>query len=172
MSASDDGSPRYGEGDASYRAPGGEPGIRRLVDRFYDLMEERPDASRIRRMHPRDLETSRDKLSRFLCGWLGGPRRYSEKYGPIRIPAAHARFPIGAAERDAWLACMRAALADQPLAEDFKAYLLRELAVPADRIVRAAAASAAARTRDAPDRGGKTHGGGPSSDPFRGDVEA
>ena len=126
--------PGYGTGDASFRAAGGEDGIRRLVDRFYDLMEERPDTKRIRSMHPKSLEVSRDKLARFLCGWLGGPKRYSEKYGPIQIPRAHVRFAIGAEERDAWLACMRAAIAEQPYAEDFKAYLLRELAVPAERI--------------------------------------
>ena len=101
----------YGEGDASFRAAGGEAGLRLLVDRFYDLIDERPDAVRIRRMHPQDLEVSRDKLTRFLCGWLGGPKRYAQKYGPIQIPKAHAHLAIGSAERDAWLACMGAALA-------------------------------------------------------------
>jgi hemoglobin len=124
----------YGVEDASFRAAGGEEGIRRLVDRFYDLMEERPDTRRIREMHPADLEISRDKLARFLCGWLGGPRRYSEKYGPIQIPRAHAHLAIEEPERDAWLSCMREALEDAPYAEDFKAYLLRELAVPAEKI--------------------------------------
>ena len=134
MNDSQSGRPRYGEGDASFRAAGGEAGLRPLVDRFYDLIEERPDAARIRKMHPQNLEVSRDKLTRFLCGWLGGPKRYAEKYGPIQIPKVHAHLPIGFAERDAWLACMEAALNDQPMAEDFKAYLLRELAVPAERI--------------------------------------
>jgi hemoglobin len=129
--------PRYGEGDASFQAAGGEAGIRCLVDRFFDLMGERPDAAGILKMHPRDLEGSRDKLARFLCGWLGGPKRYAEKYGPIKIPKAHVRFPIGRVEAEAWLDCMAAALADQPMAEDFKIYLLRELRVPADRILRA-----------------------------------
>lgn len=130
-------SPPYGEGDASFRAAGGEEGIRRLVDRFYDEMDARDEFQRIRRMHPRDLEIARDKLTRFLCGWLGGPKRYQEKYGPIQIPRVHARFEIGTDERDAWMACMEAALVDAPLAEDFKAYLLRELYVPAERIRRA-----------------------------------
>ena len=138
MSASGDPpSPAYGDGDASFRAAGGEAGIRRWVDRFYDLMETRPDARSIREMHPADLTTSRDKLARFLCGWLGGPRRYAEKYGGIRIPLAHARYDIGGPERDAWLACMAEALETQPFAPDFKTYLLRELAVPAERIRRA-----------------------------------
>jgi len=113
-------------------------------------MEERTDAAKIRKMHPRDLTTARDKLARFLCGWLGGPKRYSEKYGPIQIPKAHARFPIGADERDAWLACMEAALIDQPMADDFKAYLLRELAVPADRIRQVVEARRVAEKGDSP----------------------
>ena len=124
----------FGTGDASFRAAGGEAGIRQLVDRFYDLMGERPDAAGILRMHPRDLDTSRDKLTRFLCGWLGGPKRYAEKYGPIKLPKAHARFVIDELERNAWLDCMEAALTNHPVSEDFKAYLLRELRVPAERI--------------------------------------
>ena len=144
---------RYGEGDASFLAAGGEAGIRRLVDRFYDLMEERPDAAGIRRMHPRDLDASRDKLARFLCGWLGGPKRYAEKYGPIKIPRVHARFAIGTVESAAWLDCMQAALIDQPMAEDFKTYLLRELHVPADRIVSAVRERIAADAADLPARG-------------------
>lgn len=143
--------PRFGEGDASFQAAGGEEGIRVLVDRFYDLMQERPAAAKILKMHPRDLERSRDKLTRFLIGWLGGPKRYSEKYGPIRLPVAHARFPIGRAEHDAWLDCMEAALADQPMTADFKAYLLRELSVPAERIVGAVAARRGERLGSASD---------------------
>ena len=124
----------YGTDDASFQAAGGVEGIRKLVDDFYDLMETRPDASRIRRMHPRDLEISRDKLARFLCGWLGGPKLFSEKYGPITIPGAHAHLDIGEAERDAWLNCMAEAASKQPFAEDFKEYLLVQLGVPAERV--------------------------------------
>ncbi|WP_116473705.1 group II truncated hemoglobin [Zobellella maritima] len=123
----------YGRGDTSFQAAGGESGLRRLVDDFYRAMDQRPDSAHIRAMHPRDLTESRDKLTRFLCGWLGGPSLYREKYGPISIPQSHRHLVIGAAERDAWLACMADALAQQPFAEDFKAYLLRALSVPAER---------------------------------------
>ncbi len=126
-------SPRYGEGEASFQAAGGEAGIRALVDAFYDQMETLPEAARIRAMHPIQLKESRDKLTRFLCGWLGGPKLYREKYGPIRIPAAHAHLDIGPAERDAWLLCMRNALAAQPYPDDFKRYLLAQLFIPAER---------------------------------------
>jgi hemoglobin len=126
--------PVYGVGDASFRAAGGEEGIRRLIDAFYDLMETLPEARTIRAMHPADLGASRDKLARFLCGWLNGPKRYQEKYGSISIPGSHAHLAIGSRERDAWLACMAAALAQQACAPEFREYLLRQLAVPAERV--------------------------------------
>lgn len=126
--------PAYGVGDASFRAAGGEAGLRQLVDAFYDLMDTLPEARDIRAMHPADLAVSRDKLARFLCGWLNGPKRYQEKYGSISIPGSHAHLAIGSRERDAWLACMAAALERQPYAPEFRAYLLRQLAVPAERV--------------------------------------
>ncbi len=129
----------YGQGDASFRAAGGEAGLRRLVEDFYAIMDERPEARRIRELHPADLTVSIDKLARFLCGWLGGPRRYHEKYGSISMPGVHRHLPIGADERDAWLACMEQAIAGQPYADDFKRYLLEQLGVPAERIRRACA---------------------------------
>ena len=125
----------FGVGDASFQAAGGVAGIERLVDDFYAIMEEAPFASRIRHMHPQDLQVSRDKLARFLCGWLGGPRRFQERYGSIVIPSAHKHLPIGEDERDAWLLCMRLAVERQPWADDFKAYFLQQIAFPA-RLVR------------------------------------
>jgi len=128
-----DNKPQYGVGDASYRAAGGEAGIRKLVDDFYDAMEQLPEAEKIRKMHPADLTVSRDKLTLFLCGWLGGPRSYAQKYGPIRIPQVHSHLEIGRSERDAWLRCMEEALKEQHYAEEFKKYLLEQLYVPAER---------------------------------------
>ncbi len=125
--------PPYGIGDASYQAAGGETGIRTLVDDFYDAMARLPEAEKIRKMHPADLTISRDKLTLFLCGWLGGPRFYAQKYGPIRIPQVHSHLAIGRSERDAWLRCMQEALKIQPYAAEFKKYLLEQLYVPADR---------------------------------------
>lgn len=123
----------YGQGDASFQAAGMQAGIRKLVDDFYDVMEQHNEADKIRKMHPVDLEESRDKLALFLCGWLGGPRLYPEKYGQISIPRAHAHLRIGSTERDAWLLCMEQALKSQPYTDDFKVYLLKQLAVPAER---------------------------------------
>lgn len=124
----------FGTQDASYRAAGEEAGLRKLVERFYAVMDSLPAAQTIRAMHTGDLERSIDKLTLFLCGWLGGPKKYPAKYGPIRIPAAHSHLPVGESERDAWLLCMRLAVAEQDYTPAFKIYLLKELAVPAERI--------------------------------------
>lgn len=125
----------YGFEDTSLKAMGGEQGVRKLVDLFYDAMETRPDAQTIREMHPGDLSLSRDKLAAFLTGWLGGPKRFRERWGPIRIPPAHAHLAIGTSERDAWLACMQEAVDAMEVAEDFRAYFMREIAVPANRVM-------------------------------------
>jgi hemoglobin len=123
----------YGQHDSSFQAAGGFEGIKQLVDAFYDAMENLPLARTVREMHSSDLDESRDKLSRFLTGWLGGPKLFSEKYGPIRIPVAHRHLEIGPAERDAWLACMQIAVDAQPYAQDFRDYLMAQLYVPAER---------------------------------------
>ena len=128
--------PMYGTQDASYKAAGGIEGIRQLVDDFYRIMDSWEPARTIRQMHKDDLSESRDKLACFLSGWLGGPKLFQERYGQISIPMFHTRWPIGEAERDAWLGCMAQAIELQPYAPQFKEYLLRQLRVPAERIVK------------------------------------
>lgn len=130
----DENRPVYGVDDASFRAAGGAEGILKLVKDFYRIMHELPEAMVIRKMHPDNLEVSIDKLARFLCGWLGGPKLYNERYGSISIPAAHAHLVIHEHERDLWLTCMQQALVLQDYEPDFKEYLLTQLRVPAERI--------------------------------------
>jgi len=123
----------YGTKDSSYQAAGQFEGLIKLVDAFYTFMDELPEAKIVRTMHSPDLTESRDKLARFLSAWTGGPRLYKEKYGAISIPSAHSHLDIGSSERDAWLLCMEKALALQPYEQDFREYLLKQLAVPAER---------------------------------------
>lgn len=126
--------PLYGFSDNSFKAAGEEAGIRKLVDAFYRLMDELPEANIIRAMHKDDLTNSRDKLTLFLCGWMGGPKLYHEKYGSINIPRDHSHLAIGEAERDAWLLCMKDAIALQDYTPEFGDYLLAQLRIPAERI--------------------------------------
>ena len=126
--------PIYGHADASFKAAGGVEGIQKLVKDFYRIMDEFSADTTIIKMHPDNLEVSVDKLARFLCGWLGGPRLYNERYGAISIPAVHAHLAIGEHERDSWLRCMQQAISLQSYAPDFADYLLLQLRVPAERI--------------------------------------
>lgn len=126
----------YGRGDSSFQAAGGESGILALVNNFYDRMDSDSRFRPISEMHPENKHLSREKLAAFLSGWLGGPRTYQKKFGSIGIPAVHRHLPIGPDERDQWLICMTEAVSEQPYAEDFKQYLLEQLSVPANAIVR------------------------------------
>ena len=98
-----------------YLQLGGEPAVRALVDRFYDLMDLEPGYAALRGLHPDSLDGSRDKLHWFLCGWLGGPDLYSQRLGHPRLRARHLPYAIGLVERDQWLACMMSAMAEQAL---------------------------------------------------------
>lgn len=93
-----------------YERIGGDAKVRELVDRFYQLMDELPEAWEIRKLHPADLSGSRQKLYEFLSGWMGGPQLYVAKHGHPMLRRRHMPFPIGVQERDQWLMCMRMAL--------------------------------------------------------------
>ena len=124
----------FGIKDSSFKASGGEQGIRQLVDSFYDLMSSDDRFATIYALHPQNQPVTRDKLSRFLCGWLGGPKLYNQTYGSIAIPSAHAHLPITEAERDQWLTCMSEAVEQQSFLPQFKTYLMEQLQVPAEAI--------------------------------------
>ncbi len=124
----------YREADTQFKLAGGAAGCIKLANDFYDVMETLPEARKILFMHPSDLTESREKLGRFLAGYMNGPALYEEKYGPIALGPAHAHLAIGTAEKDAWLLCMRKALDMQPWAEPFKDFIYARLETPAERI--------------------------------------
>lgn len=103
-----------------YDLLGGEAGVRRLVDAFYDQMESDPDAAGVRGLHGPDLALARDRLADWLSGWLGGPAVFHQRHpGRPCLMSAHHAFDIGPLETGQWLSCMRRALegsgAPQPL---------------------------------------------------------
>ncbi|MDB4419519.1 group II truncated hemoglobin, partial [bacterium] len=93
-----------------YDQLGGATGLRALVNRFYELMNELPEAKGIRQLHPPDLSDAANKLFMFLSGFLGGPPLYVNEHGHPRLRARHLPFPIGVSERDQWVLCMEKAL--------------------------------------------------------------
>ena len=115
-----------------YEALGGEPSVRKLVDRFYDLMDTLPEAAGIRRLHPDDLTSSRQKLYMFLSGWLGGPPLYVQQFGHPRLRGRHMPFAIGSSERDQWMHCMTRSIGDLGCDEEMRSFLLEKFGSLAD----------------------------------------
>ncbi|MGD0633389.1 MAG: group II truncated hemoglobin [Beijerinckiaceae bacterium] len=99
-----------------FERAGGESAIDHLVETFYVQIDTLPEAQRIRAMHARDLEATKETLKRYFTEWMGGPKLYSPEKGHPRLRQRHSGFSIDVAERDSWLTCMRVAL-DQAIAD-------------------------------------------------------
>ena len=115
-----------------YEMLGGETGLRSLVDKFYDLMDSSPEAQKIRALHAKSLQQSREKLFMYLSGWSGGPQLYVERFGHPRLRLRHLSFSIGSVERDQWLWCMNKALDESQLDSAVVEYLKARFAEVAD----------------------------------------
>ena len=111
---------------------GGEEKVRALVDRFYDLMDLEDKYAALRAAHGTELERARQHLFWFLCGWLGGPQHYTDRFGHPRLRMRHMPFKIGIIERDQWLACMDQAMGEVGVPQDLRARLRESFFQTAD----------------------------------------
>jgi hemoglobin len=118
---------------APYELLGGEQGVRRLAEVFYDVMDELTEADDIRKMHASNLDEIKDKLYEYLSGWLGGPPLYADKHG-VCLTKPHKPYAIGPAERDQWLLCMDEALNRVGASTEVKAMLKGPMYAIADAI--------------------------------------
>ncbi len=71
------------------------------------------------------LDNARQRLFLFLCGWLGGPQHYTDRFGHPMLRARHlpqsiGGHRIGIRERDEWLACMDQAMGETGVPEDLR----------------------------------------------------
>ncbi len=103
--------------DTPFEWIGGEEPVRRLVERFYDLMDLEPAYRELRASHGSTLDEARQKLFWFLCGWLGGPDYFVERFGHPRLRMRHMPFKVGLVERDQWVACMDQAMQETAVPE-------------------------------------------------------
>jgi hemoglobin len=107
-----------------YEKLGGAPALQQLTQRFYELMDELPEAWGIRQIHPESLAGSQQSLFEFLSGWLGGPQLFMEKRGHPRLRMRHSPYTIDSSARDQWMLCMRMALAEQVSDSGFREALV------------------------------------------------
>lgn len=119
-----------------YDAVGGADTFRTIVARFYEQVR---DDEILRPMYPdEDLTAAEDRLRMFLEQYWGGPHTYSDQRGHPRLRMRHSPFRIGLIERDAWLRCMRTAVAsiDSATLDDaHRRELLAYLEMAADAMV-------------------------------------
>lgn len=91
---------------------GGRPVLSKLVDRFYDLMNQEPDYAALRAMHAADLAPMRASLADFLMAWMGGPRDWFEQRPGACVMSAHAKLGITRDTAEQWISAMTRALHD------------------------------------------------------------
>ncbi len=83
-----------------------------LARRFYEGVAGDPV---LRPLYPDDLTGPIGRLAGFLRQYWGGPADYSAERGHPRLRMRHAPYAIASLQRDAWLACMSAAVAGDGL---------------------------------------------------------
>ena len=107
-------------------AVGGEPGLRRLVEDFYDLIEVLPEGETLRKLHLRGhgLTHVRQEQFNFLSGFLGGRKYYEEKHGHMDVRRMHAHVPISVQDAEDWLAVMDRAMVDTGVADKERAEIM------------------------------------------------
>jgi hemoglobin len=98
------------EGSTLYDRVGGRPFFERLTRHFYRAVAVDPVLSRLYPSDPDELEAARVRLELFLVQYWGGPSDYNSLRGHPRLKMRHFPFPIGPAERDAWVRHMTAAV--------------------------------------------------------------
>jgi len=118
-----------------YSELGGRDAVLGLVERFYDIMEQREPA--LAAVHERGPDgkisrRNRDRFGLFLLGWLGGPDDYVQQHGHPRLRMRHARVLVNVEQRDAWLRCMYAAMEELAVPAGTQGFLRQRFAEVAD----------------------------------------
>ncbi len=107
-----------------YELIGGEASVLNLVSRFYFYMDTLPEAKEVRKIHAKNLFVAKDKLFKFLSGWLGGPDLFIQEFGHPMLRRRHFPFVIGQTEKDQWMICMNKAMNEIPMNSDLEKSLL------------------------------------------------
>ena len=124
---------------ALYDEVGGEEGLKRLIETFYDIIEFEPMGERLHLLHLRGhgVAHSRVEQFNFLSQFFGGPRLYSEKHHHASIRLMHEHVEIDAQSRDDWLACMSEAIdrvgLGAPVKDQLMAHFTRVAAILVNR---------------------------------------
>ncbi|MFU0506295.1 globin domain-containing protein [Pseudaminobacter sp. NGMCC 1.201702] len=117
-----------------YLELGGEETVGRIVELFYDVVEQAEDAAPLHLLHLRGhgIAHSREEQFNYLCGFFGGPSYYVQKHGHSRLKEIHEHIEIGPDLRDLWLRCMRRAVESAGLSQRCSDLVMRHFAAAAE----------------------------------------
>jgi hemoglobin len=121
--------------DNPFALLGGRAAAEQLAARFYEVMErDEPALAAVHRQAPGGgIDPGvKQRFALFLVGWLGGPQEYVEQHGHPRLRMRHARVPIDATLRDAWVRTMRRAMDDCQVPATVRGFLEQRFSEVAD----------------------------------------
>jgi len=120
-----------------YSRIGGEDVVRKLVETFYDLIEQRPEGQAVNILHLRGHGVAHSRIEQFhfLSGFLGGPKLYAERHGHSNVRLMHEHVEIDQEARDSWLTCMDMAIDQVGIDPALKPALMDNFTVVADLLV-------------------------------------
>lgn len=98
----------------------GDENLKALVDAFYSRVYTHQT---LIPLFDNDINEVKDKQFCFLSQFLGGPQRYNEKYGPPRMRMRHMPHKIDNEAKEAWLQCMKEAIATLDVEDRLKVAL-------------------------------------------------
>ena len=120
------------QAETLFDAIGGFETLDRLIPAFYKRVGSHPHLTPI---FPDDLSEVARKQKLFLAQFLGGPSLYSEERGHPRLRRRHLPFPITPERKDAWLACMEAAMIEAEIAEPYFTAIFERLTMTAHHMM-------------------------------------
>jgi len=120
-----------------YDAIGGQHGVENLVQIFYDLVEQHPEANKLHLLHLRGngIAHSRVEQFNFLSGFLGGPKLYVEKHGHSNVRLMHEHVEINTEAKDIWLKCMDMAIDQIGVDAELKLKLMANFTTVANALI-------------------------------------
>ena len=96
----------------------GDKQLRSLLNSFYAKVFQSPILGQL--FNQTDAATIKDKQFCFLTQFLGGPPRYTLKYGPPKMRLRHLPHAIDSAAKDEWLNLMFASIQELDLEQYLK----------------------------------------------------
>lgn len=117
-----------------FEALGGRENVEKVVDRFYDRIDEDPE---LRPIFPASMAVGRARQKLFLEEWLGGEPRYSREIGPWQLRRRHAPFRVTEDGATRWIDHMESALRDCGAPDDLASEIAMFLRPVAFRMVNA-----------------------------------